>query len=137
MTTAQRRLVMALAGLAIIEFLHGLDSLRTYEDATVVGVLADPVGLAGIGGALVAVTAVVRGWASAQTLAVLAGSLVSIGFLIVHGLWFEASFTNPYWGDGSADALQWAGVFAVWGFGIASVVLARELEPATAARAAA
>lgn len=39
----------------------------------------------------------------------------------------------PYWGDGSADALQWAGVLAIWACCGAVVTLARRAAPVGAA----
>jgi hypothetical protein len=36
--------------------------------------------------------------------------LVALGFVLSHGIPVESARTEPYWGDGSADIVQWLGV---------------------------
>ncbi len=109
-----RGVAWALGVLVVIQILHLLDSLRTDSETTFPTVLAEPQGVAGVGGTLLALVLVGRRHPWGRTLAMLAGVLVSVGFLVVHVLPFSSAFTNPYWGDGSADALQWLGVVAIW-----------------------
>jgi hypothetical protein len=41
------------------------------------------------------------------------------GFALAHALPVQIGSTEPYWGDGSADVLQWAGLLAVLACAIA------------------
>ncbi len=109
-TTVLRRLLVLLAGLQVV---HLLDSLRTDPDATVVSELFTPQAIAGVGGALVAVVLLGRGHRWGRALALLTGSLVALGFVLVHGVPTASARTEPYWGDGSADVWQWLGVAAI------------------------
>ncbi|HVF75395.1 MAG TPA: hypothetical protein VM938_10135 [Acidimicrobiales bacterium] len=122
---ARRNLVWALAALLVIQVLHGLDELRTEEGATFFGTLADPGTILGVTGNVVALVAAVKGVSWVVPLAVATGVLVALGFVVVHGIPTATDATAPYWGDGSADALQWAGVIAVWIACAAVVVTAR------------
>ena len=122
---ARRNLVWALAALAVIQFLHGLDELRTDDAQTLVGTLTEPAGVLGLGATLVTLVAVVRGVSWGRPMAVVTGVGVALGFVVVHGIPTASEVTSPYWGDGSADALQWIGVIAVWLACAAVVVAAR------------
>jgi hypothetical protein len=122
---ARRNLVWALAALLVVQLLHGLDELRTEEGATFLGTLADPGTILGVTGNVVALVAAVRGVSWSKPLAVATGVLVALGFVVVHGIPTASDATAPYWGDGSADALQWTGVIAVWIACAAVVVAAR------------
>jgi hypothetical protein len=46
------------------------------------------------------------------------------GFALAHALPFQFGRTEPYWGDGAADALQWIGLLAVFACAAAVLVLA-------------
>jgi|SRR5579859_964461 len=107
-------LVLALALLAALQFLHLLDDLRTDPSATLVSALVKPQAVAGIGGALAAAILVAVGHRWGRPLALLTASLVAIGFLVIHGTPIKAGPFHPYWGAGSADPLQWAGVLSIW-----------------------
>jgi peptidoglycan/LPS O-acetylase OafA/YrhL len=120
------RLAGGLAALAAFQTLHLLDELRTSEDPTGVAALVAPEAFAGIGGALLALWGVRRAKSWAPTLATVTAVLVSVGFLIVHGLPWASERTEPYWGEGSADVLQWTGVLAIWVTSILVVGWARE-----------
>lgn len=107
----RRTLVLALLVLTVAQLLHGLDLLRTDPQETLVTVLTAPQGLAGLGGSLLAALAVARRWAPWDLrLARLAGALIGVGFVVVHGLPWASPNTAPYWGEGSADAIEWLGV---------------------------
>jgi hypothetical protein len=124
----RRKLLWALVALFVIQLLHGIDELRTDDTATLVGTLLDPGTLLGLGGNAWAIWAVATFDRRARTLAVLTGALVALGFVVVHGIPTASDATDPYWGDGSADALQWIGVVAVWIACAAVVALARRTD---------
>jgi hypothetical protein len=133
-TTAERtqRLLVALGALVLFQALHLLDELRTEEDRTGLMALVSPQAIAGIGGAVLALIAVRRGLAWGRPTAIATAVLVGLGFLLTHGMPWSAGLTEPYWGDGSADIAQWAGVIGVWASCIAVFVRAREWHPAAA-----
>ena len=126
-------MVVALVVLAVLQALHGLDELRTDEAATLASSLLGPPTVAGVGGALVSAWAVRTGKSWGRTLAVVTAVLVSVGFLLVHGIPTASDANEPYWGDGSADVLQWAGVLSIWAVSAYVVVLARRREAVLAA----
>lgn len=133
MTTTERtqRLVVALGGLAVLQSLHLLDELRTEEDRTGWTALVSPQAWLGIGGTVLALWAVRRGRAWGRPVALATAALVGLGFLLTHGVPWAAGPTEPYWGDGSADVLQWAGVIGVWVACVLVFVRAREWHPAS------
>ena len=137
MTERMRRLAVALGALAVLQALHLLDEIRTSEepDPTGLASLVAPEAFAGIGGALLAWWGVRQAKSWAPTLAIVTAVLVSVGFLLVHGLPWASERTEPYWGDGSADVLQWAGVLAIWAASVVVVVRAREARAETLAPA--
>lgn len=122
-------LVRALVALAAVQFLHLIDSLRTADNASFPGVFAEPQAIAGIGGSLLAAAAVSRGWPSGLLLSRVAGSLVGLGFLVSHGLPWESARTEPYWGEGSADVLQWLGVLVILALCVTCVSVSRRVAP--------
>ena len=125
-------MVVALLVLAALQALHGLDELRTDETATLATSLLGAPTVAGVGGALVSAWALRTGKSWGRTLAVVTAALVSLGFLLVHGIPTASDANEPYWGDGSADVLQWAGVLSIWAVCAYVVVLARRREPVAA-----
>jgi hypothetical protein len=112
--TVKDRTSRGLAALAVLQSLHLLDELRTDEAADLAGVLLRPQPVIGIGGTIAALVLVRRGAEMGRTLALAAAGLVAFGFLLSHGIPAETARTKPYWGDGSADALQWLGVGLIW-----------------------
>jgi hypothetical protein len=48
-----------------------------------------------------------------------------VAFLFFHGLPLQIGPSKPYWGDGTADALQWLGLALILAFSAAVVRLAR------------
>lgn len=120
-----RRLDVALGLLTVLQVLHLLDGLRTDPSATFPRIIFEPQAIAGVGGSIVALVLVARGHAWGRPLAILSAVLVSLGFAIVHGLPFSSELTTPYWGEGSADGLQWLGVVAIWACSAVVVLLAR------------
>jgi len=107
------RLPVALGMLAALQLVHLLDELRTDDDASFPGVVLTPQAVLGIGGAVVALRLVARRHRNANRIAGIVAILVAAGFALSHGLPVETARTEPYWGDGSADLLQWAGVLAI------------------------
>lgn len=120
------RTVFALATLVALQFLHLLDELRTNEAENLTELLrVQPV--VGIGGTLAALALVRRGAPLGRLLALWAAGLVALGFLLSHGIPAETARTKPYWGDGSADALQWLGVALIWACCATVATFARKL----------
>jgi peptidoglycan/LPS O-acetylase OafA/YrhL len=115
----RRRTVAALAALTLLQVLHDADTLRTDATASVVGLATDPAVFIGVGGALLALVAVHRRRRWGRVLALSVAAVVAIGFVLSHGIPFLTSFTVPYWGEGSADPLQWTGFLAILGCCIA------------------
>lgn len=125
-------MVVALVVLAGLQLLHGLDELRTDEAATLASSVFGPPTVAGVGGALLSAWAIRAGKAWGRTLAMVTAVLVSLGFLLVHGIPTASDANEPYWGDGSADVLQWAGVLSIWAACAYVFTLARRRETAAA-----
>src|SRR4051812_14203322 len=121
------RTVLALAALAALQLLHLLDDLRTDDGADLAGVLLRPQPVIGIGGTLAALVLVRRGNPLGRTLALTAAGLVAFGFVLSHGIPEDTGPTHPYWGDGSADALQWLGVTLILATCATTAALARKL----------
>jgi peptidoglycan/LPS O-acetylase OafA/YrhL len=126
------RTALALGALAVLQFLHLLDDLRTDPEADVAGIFLRPQPILGIGGTVAAIVAVRRGAPIGRPLALLAAGVVALGFIVSHGSPVEVGPTKPYWGDGSADALQWLGVSLILACCAYIAVFARRLhkEPA-------
>lgn len=125
MQTRSLRLQLALGALAALQVVHLLDSLRTDDDASFPRVLLTPQAVLGIGGAVTALVLERHGYRLARRLAAVVAGLVGLGFVVVHGVPFASDRTEPYWGDGSADAAQWLGVLAVLAAAGATLALVR------------
>ena len=125
--TLRDRAVWALGALAALQLLHLLDELRTDEAADLASLLLRPQPIVGIGGALTALVLVRHGSPLGRTLALWLSGAVALGFLLSHGIPVESSRTMPYWGDGSADIVQWLGVSLVWAACAAVFTTARSL----------
>jgi hypothetical protein len=125
--TVRDRAVWALGALAALQLLHLLDELRTDEATDLAGLLLRPQPIVGIGGAVVALVLVRRGNPLGRTLALWLASIVALGFLLSHGIPVESSRTKPYWGDGSADVVQWLGVSLVWAACAAVIATSRTI----------
>ena len=135
MEDRSRNLVLALGALVVLQVLHSLDELRTDDAETLAEAMLGPAGVLGMGGALVALIAVAQGRSWGRPLAVVTGVLVAVGFVVVHGIPTATEATQPYWGDDTADALQWLGVIAIWVDCAVVVKLARRSEEASVAAA--
>ena len=125
------RTVFALAALAVLQVLHLLDELRTDEAADLAGLLLRPQPIVGIGGTVVAAVMVHRQAPLGRMLALWAAGLVAFGFLLSHGIPAETARTKPYWGEGTADALQWFGVSLIWACCATVATFARKLPQAS------
>jgi hypothetical protein len=121
------RTALGLGALALLQTLHLLDELRTDSNADLAAVALRPQPIIGIGSTLVALVAVRRAADIARALALTVSGLVAFGFILSHGIPAESARTEPYWGDGSADALQWLGVSLILACCATVVVLARRL----------
>jgi hypothetical protein len=130
------RLVVALVILALLQFLHLLDDLRIDPTATVVSSLLKPQAVAGIGGALLAAVLVATANPWGRRLALLTASLVALGFLVIHGSPIKTGPFHPYWGAGSADAIQWAGVLLIWTCSAYVILATTDWAPIRRARSA-
>jgi FtsH-binding integral membrane protein len=111
----RQRLLLGTGLLVVVQVGHLLDVVRFYDDATIAGALANPLGWVGIGVALAAFLAVAADHSSARGMAMLAGLGVGVGFLLYHGIPVDLGANNPYWGtpDANADAIMWASVIAL------------------------
>jgi hypothetical protein len=132
--TVRDRAAWALGALAALQLLHLLDELRTDEAADLAGLVLRPQPIVGIGGALVALVLIRRGSPLGRTLALWLAGAVALGFLLSHGIPVESARTKPYWGDGSADIIQWLGVSLVWAACATVFALARSLPRANPRR---
>jgi hypothetical protein len=127
MKNLRDRIALGLAALAVLQLLHLLDELRTDTAADFAETVLRPQPIVGIGGTLVALVAVHRGARAGRPLALAVAGLVAIGFVLSHGIPAEGARTEPYWGDGSADVLQWLGVSLILACCAVVLVLARRL----------
>lgn len=139
MKTARDRTVLALAALVVLQVLHLLDELRAYS-ADVGETVLRPQPILGVGGTVVALVAVRRGAAIGRPLALVAAGVIALGFVLSHGIPVESARTKPYWGDGSADVVQWLGFILILATCATTAVFARRLPrrravPAAASRA--
>jgi len=112
MKTLRDRTALALGALVVLQVLHLLDEMRAYSTDLAETVLR-PQPILGIGGTLAALVAVRRGAAIGRTLALVAAVAITLGFSLSHGIPVESERTKPYWGDGSADVVQWLGFILI------------------------
>ena len=106
------RLLLALtSGLlaALILNLVVFDDLRTDASADVVGTFLAPQHLTSILGGLLAVVLLAMRHRWAPRVALTVAWIEIVAFLFFHGIPFEIGPSKPYWGEGTADALQWLG----------------------------
>jgi hypothetical protein len=134
MKTLRDRTALALGALVVLQVLHLLDELRAYSTDLAETVLR-PQPILGIGGTLAAAIAVRRGAAIGRPLALVAAGLITLGFVLSHGIPVESARTKPYWGDASADAIQWLGLILILATCATTVVLAWRLPRRRAAPA--
>lgn len=117
----RRKLLVGTGLLIVMQVAHLLDVLRYSETAEFPGVLADPLGALGVGAAGAAFCWTVQRQRLARAGSLAAGSAISLGFILQHGLPFDlAGVNNPYWTlDGNrADLLRWATVVVLIGLGL-------------------
>jgi hypothetical protein len=133
MSNLRDRIALGLAALAALQILHLVDELRVDEYANLAEAVLRPQPILGIGGTLVALVAVRRGVRIGRPLAQTLAATVALGFVLSHGIPQESARTKPYWGDGSADVLQWLGVSLILACCAGVFVLARRLPRAAIA----
>ena len=122
--------MFALAVLAVLQVLRLLDELRTDEAVDLAGLLLRPQPIVGIGGTVLATVMVHRQAPLGRMHALWAAGLVAFGFLLSHGIPAETARTKPYWGEGTADVLQWFGVSLIWACCATVAMFARKLPQA-------
>jgi hypothetical protein len=130
-------LVLGLAALACLQLFHLIDDLRVDPTATLVSELVKPQAIAGVGGAILAIVLVSSGHRWGRPLAIAEASLVALGFILVHGIPVKSGPLHPYWGQGSADVIQWLGVVLIWAccaFVFATALRLEQREVATSGR---
>lgn len=130
MKPTRDRIALALAALAGLQLLHLLDELRSDTTADLAEVLIRPQPILGVGGTVAAFVAVRRGARAGRPLALAVAGLVALGFVLSHGIPVETARTEPYWGDGSADTIQWLGVTLILACCAAVAALAWRRRPA-------
>lgn len=129
----RERTVLVLGALALLQALHLLDEQRTDPSTDFAEVVLRPQPIIGIGGTVLALVAVRNRAQIARALAFTVSGLVALGFILSHGIPAETARTEPYWGDGSADVLQWLGVASILACCAAAFLLARRLPARSAA----
>jgi hypothetical protein len=72
-----------------------------------------------------------------RPLALVAAGAIALGFVLSHGIPVESARTKPYWGDGSADVVQWLGFLLILVTCATTAVFARRLPRRRTAPAAA
>jgi hypothetical protein len=89
------------------------DDLRVDPEATFANTFGQPQHVAALVAPLIAAVLVARGSRRSLVVARVVAWLEIVGFAFAHALPVQIGSTEPYWGDGSADALQWIGLMAV------------------------
>jgi len=123
MTRSLITLLVALSTLAVLNLVV-FDDLRVDREATFANAFGQPRHLASIVAPLLAVALLVRGTPRAVLVAKVVAWIEIAAFAFVHVLPVQIGSTEPYWGDGMGDALQWAGLLAILVCSAAVVVAA-------------
>ena len=117
--------LLALQVLNLVVF----DDLRTDATVGVLETFTKPQHLSSLAAVLLAVVLLaLRHRAAAGVTAVVAWIEIA-AFTFFHGIPVEIGPSKPYWGDGSADALQWVGFLSMLACSAAIVVVAGRRSP--------
>ena len=127
-------LTSALLALQVLN-LAVFDDLRTDESVGVLETFTKPQHLSSIVAVLLAVVLVARRHRHAARVAVVVAWIEIAAFTFFHGIPVQIGPAKPYWGDGSADALQWLGFLSIMACSIAIVVVGRKRSSMTDATA--
>jgi hypothetical protein len=124
-------LVLQILNLAIF------DDLRTDPLAGAIETFTKPQHLSSILAVLLAVVLVALRHRAAARVAVVVAWIEIAAFTFFHGIPLEIGPSKPYWGDGTADALQWVGFVSILACSAAIVFVGRNRSSRPAAPAAA
>jgi hypothetical protein len=105
------------------------DDLRTDETIGVLETFTKPQHLSSIAAVLLAVVLVALRYRTAARVAAVVAWIEIAAFTFFHGIPVEIGPSKPYWGDGTADALQWVGFLAILACSAAIVVVAGRRSP--------
>src|SRR4051794_12641334 len=114
----------ALLALLILN-LAVFDDLRIDPSAGVLETFTKPQHLSSLVAILIAATLVAFKHRSAARVAVIVAGVEIAAFTFFHLIPFEIGPSKPYWGDGTADALQWVGVLSIIAVSAAVVLVGR------------
>ena len=112
------------------------DDLRTDGTIGVLETFTKPQHLSSIVAVLLAVVLVALRHRTAARVAAVVAWIEIVAFTFFHGIPVEIGPSKPYWGDGSADALQWVGFVSILVCSAAIVVVAGRRSPQRAVTSA-
>ena len=116
-------LTSALLALQVLN-LAVFDDLRTDPTAGVLETFTKPQHLSSLVAVLLAVVLVARRHRHAARVAAVVAWIEIAAFTFFHGIPVEIGPSKPYWGGGSADALQWVGFLSIMACSAAIIVVA-------------
>ena len=116
------RIALGLGALAALQLLHLLDELRTDEAADLATCCCDRSRSSASAAPSSRLLLVRRGAPLGRLLALSRRAWSRSGSSLARGS-RRPTRTKPYWGDGSADVLQWLGVRLIWACCAALAVL--------------
>ena len=105
-------LTLALLALLVLN-LAVFDDLRTDPSAGWLDTFTKPQHLSSLLAALLAAVLVAVGHRSAARVAAVVAWIQIAAFTFFHGIPVMVGPSKPYWGDGTADTLQWVGFLAI------------------------
>jgi hypothetical protein len=129
-------LTSALLALLILN-LAVFDDLRIDPSAGVLETFTKPQHLSSLVAVLIAAALVAFKHRSAARVAVVVAWIEIAAFAFFHVIPVEVGPSNPYWGDGMGDPLQWAGLLSILAVSASIVRVARRSSNAAVSPAAA
>ena len=117
-------LLGALLALLVLN-LAVFDDLRIDPSAGVLETFTKPQHLSSLVAVLIAAALVAFKYRSAARVAVVVAWIEIAAFAFFHIIPVEVGPSKPYWGDGTGDALQWAGLLSILAVSAAIVRVAR------------
>ncbi len=122
------RLLLGLTGALLALLILNLavfDDLRIDPSAGVLETFTKPQHLSSLVAVLIAAALVAFRHRSAARVAVAVATIEIAAFTFFHVIPVEVGPSKPYWGDGMADPLQWAGLLSILAVSAAIVRVAR------------
>jgi hypothetical protein len=113
------------------------DDLRIDPSAGVLETFTKPQHLSSLVAVLIAAVLLAFKYRSAARVAAVVAWVEITAFTFFHLVPVEVGPSKPYWGEGTGDALQWAGVAAILAVSVAIVRVVRHTTKPTIAQAAA